>query len=259
MDINKYTRWAEYYDLDPRNLYTDDIPFYIERARRSGGPILELGCGSGRVTLPLAEAGFHITGIDHSPSMLEVFKRKCEALPPAQREKLAFEQADMTNFTFRKTFGLIIIPFRSFQALAKRSDQESCLASVKAHLAPDGEFIFDVFRPKKQLDESWVRPEQKDWSAFEPRTGRTVSRHSKQKSIDTKNQILDIDVRFVISEEAGPVDSFTEPLRLSYFHEEQLVALVESAGLRVTEKFGYYDGTPVNKGSELIFVCKHIH
>jgi ubiquinone/menaquinone biosynthesis C-methylase UbiE len=216
-----------------------------------------LGCGTGRVTIPLAEAGFSITGIDHSASMLEIFGRKLEGLPLGQRNRITLVQGDMANFGLSGQFDLIFIPFRSFQALTRRSEQEACLACVKRHLAPGGEFILDVFRPKTLLDASWVRAEQEDWTTLDPRTGRTVSRHSAHKAIDTKNQVLEIEMRFVISDASGQVDEFTEPLRLSYFYEGQLVSLVASAGLQVSEKWGYYDGTPIDRGSEFILTCEH--
>lgn len=256
MEANKYTRWAEYYDQDPRNLYTDDIAFFLDRASRTGGPVLELACGTGRVTLPLAEKGFHITALDHSQAMLDVFSRKLHACSSDVRSRVSLVRGDMVAFDFDERFPFIFIPFRSFQALSTRSAQENCLACVHRHLAPGGSFILDAFRPKVRLDESWVRPKQEDWTTVDKQTQRTLTRYSTQRAIDTTNQVLDIEMSFVLSDESGVIDAFTEPLRLAFFYEDQLVSLVEQAGFVVTERLGYYDGTPIENGSELLLICE---
>ncbi len=256
MDPNEYIRWAEYYDLDPRNLYVADIEFYQQRAERLNGAVLELGCGTGRVAIPLAQRGTSVTGLDHSPSMLRVFERKLAVTDAPWRNNLHLVQGDMAAFSLGRTFGLIFIPFRSFQALTTRVDQLSCLRHVRDHLTADGTFIVDVFFPKQTLDDSWLRPRQEDWTTIIPGTQRRLTRYSTYRAIDVQRQILDVEMTFEISDASGLVDSFTEPLRLAYYYPRQIVALLNEAGLRVVETLGNYDGTPLGQGPEIILVCQ---
>ncbi len=253
MNPNDYAHWAEFYDLDPRNLYIDDIAFYRDHAGRAGGEVLELGCGTGRVALPLARDGFRVTGLDHSPAMLRSFRRKLEREDAACRSRMTLVQGDMAQFELGRTFSLITIPFRSFQALVDPALRESCLACVKRHLDPGGTFIVDVFRPRGVLDHSWVQPEEKDWSTRDP-DGRRITRYATQRAIDPDAQVIEVDFRFVVEEPSGAVSEVTDRLRLAYYYEGQIAALVERCGFRIKERLGHYDGTPIDRGSELILV-----
>lgn len=111
---NLFKKSAKYYDYDNRDLLTEDIPFYIEYARKTGKEILVLGCGTGRVAIPLAEAGFNVTGLDLSDGMLEVFQKKLEAASEEVRSRIKYVKGDMSRFSFDKEYDLIISPFRAF-------------------------------------------------------------------------------------------------------------------------------------------------
>lgn len=114
---NLYRVTASLYDLDQRNITKDDISFYLEYASKLHGSILELACGTGRVTIPLANEGYNIWGIDLSREMLGQLKIEMENLQEAVKKRIHITQADMTNFELGRAFSLIIIPFRSFQSL----------------------------------------------------------------------------------------------------------------------------------------------
>ena len=143
--MNVFDEWSDIYD----KVYawkSDDIQFYVDQARVSGGPILELGCGTGRVTIPIGMAGLEITGLDNSGKMLEVAKVKVSKLSGIEKN-IEFVAGDMTTFSINKQFSLIIIPFNGFLSLLTIDDQRRCLENIKAHLIPDGRLIFDVFVP----------------------------------------------------------------------------------------------------------------
>src|SRR5271163_949957 len=109
---------ADFYDTSPLVARrTQDIQFYCDSAENYGGPILELGCGTGRITMPLAQRGQQITGLDISQKMLERAAEKRDALSAEQRDRVRLVQADMTKFDLGEQFPLIIIPFRPFQHL----------------------------------------------------------------------------------------------------------------------------------------------
>src|SRR5881296_3243350 len=130
---------AHYYDDSPIvNSRIQDVAFYRNAARDFGDRILELGCGTGRITMALAEAGKRITGLDLSGRMLERAVEKRAALRVEARERVHLVQGDMTRFDLGEKFRLVIIPFRPFQHLLEIQQQLDCLNCVRKHLAPGG-------------------------------------------------------------------------------------------------------------------------
>lgn len=142
---NSMYRWADYYDLTNRGV-TGDVAFYVDLAKQAGGEILELACGTGRITIPLAEAGLSVTGLDLSVDMLRRAKKK--AAEKGVLEKIDFIQGDMRQFALDKQFSLIMIPFRSFLHLLHIHEQMKALTAIRKHLAPGGKLAFNVFVPK---------------------------------------------------------------------------------------------------------------
>jgi SAM-dependent methyltransferase len=127
---------------------TDDVPFYVDLARAAaarGERVLELGCGTGRVTLPIADAGAEVVGLDSSAAMLAIARRKRDDGNPR------WVEADMRDFDLAERFGLVMIPFRSFLHLLTPADQRACLARVREHLLPGGRFALNFFNPDPRL------------------------------------------------------------------------------------------------------------
>src|SRR6266481_5927938 len=138
---------ADYYDESPVvKGRVQDVAFYRDAAREFGDPILELGCGTGRITMALAEAGKRITGLDLSERMLERAVKKRGALRVEARERIHFVQGDMARFDLGEKFRLVIIPFRPLQHLLEVHQQINSLEIVRKHLAPGGRLILDVFQ-----------------------------------------------------------------------------------------------------------------
>lgn len=168
-----HDEWADIYDAAYAKLEVAiaDVPFYVEEAVNSGGPVLELACGTGRVAIPIAQAGVPIVGLDHSPAMLAVAQRKAEAAGLDER-RLHLVQDDMREFSLGKRFSLVIIPFRSFLLLETVEDQKRCLASIAGHLAEGGRLIMNFFVPSLNMlvaDWSHLRLENE---FTHPETGR---------------------------------------------------------------------------------------
>src|SRR5438477_12950248 len=111
-----------------------------------GGPILELGCGTGRITVPIAQDGHHIVGLDHSAAMLERAERRARRASVEVR----WVEGDMRAFSFNEAFALVFVAFNSFLMLDP-DDRWSCLARVREHLAPRGRVAIDVFQPDPQI------------------------------------------------------------------------------------------------------------
>jgi SAM-dependent methyltransferase len=147
----------------------DDFGFYREVAEQSGGPVLELGAGTGRLAIPLAEAGYEIVGIDRSAPMLRVAEAKRRAMSPAVRRRLRFVEGDMTGFRLGRRFGLAFAAFRVFMSLLDPAAQRACLAAVRRHLRPLGLLAIDVFDPLLDRVTPGIHPPEERASSSIPR------------------------------------------------------------------------------------------
>src|ERR1700754_4911824 len=138
---------ADYYDTSPLvSNRKQDLAFYLEQAAASRGPVLELGCGTGRIAIPIAESGVSVTGLDISKKMLERAEQKRTSLAPERRDLLRLIHGDMTSFDLHEQFPLITIPFRPFQHLLSVEAQLNCLTCARRHLAKGGRLVMDFFQ-----------------------------------------------------------------------------------------------------------------
>jgi SAM-dependent methyltransferase len=137
-----YDVWAEFYDAEHRELQ-DDIDFYVDLATDADGPVLEVGCGTGRIYLELLRAGVDADGIDLSAEMLDRLREKArsEDLDPSVR------QADVTDFDADREYALVVVPFRALLHLTSLDEQRAALGCIREALAPDGRLAFNVFAP----------------------------------------------------------------------------------------------------------------
>lgn len=254
--VNIYENTAWLYDYDNRDNLIVDIPFYKEYALKTEGEVLELGCGTGRVALKLAEDGFKVTGLDLSDNMLKVFNEKLKDLP--YRDNITLVNGNMDKFDLMKKFELIIAPFRAFQALTEEEDVVGCLNCIREHLSDKGLFIINVFRPYKELDETWCYDEVIQWETIDDNTGDKIVKKHWGDKIDTINQIIFPHFAFEITDNDGNMRRVEEHLKLKYYYYNQIAKYIEDAGLSIVEKYGWYDKSSIEDGRELIFVCKKI-
>ena len=251
---NLYRNSAWLFDIDNRDNLTDDIPFYLEYAKQQQGDILELGCGTGRVALALAQEGFHVTGLDLSQQMLDVFREKLTTTP-ALADNITLVHGNMANYTIGCQFSMIIAPFRAFQALTNDNDIESSLACIHNHLANDGIFIINVFNPYPVMDDSWCYEETIEWEHLDKRTGNYVVRTHWGDRIDTVNQIIYPHFAHEITYPDGRKERLVDDLRMKYYYSPQLRSVIERADFKIMEEYSWYDKSPL-EGREIIFVCK---
>jgi SAM-dependent methyltransferase len=235
---------ATYYDYTYRSLRAD-VEFYRRRARKSGGPILELGVGTGRVAMALADDGHEVVGVDMSPVMLERARLRAKMLT---RGKVTLREGDIRSFRLRKRFPLIVSPFNVLLHLYEPDDFAQCFECVARHLAPGGRFVFDVRVPDprelaRDPDRVYVgRP------FVHPSLGCKV-RYTEQFRYDPIKQVQHVTIRFV-PEKRGvkPVETL---LTQRQIFPAELRGLLRLGGLQLKARYGDFSGRPLAPGDSL--------
>jgi SAM-dependent methyltransferase len=214
-----------------------DVRFYREQARAGGGPVLELGCGTGRVLLEIARDGFPCTGLDASAHMLARLRQK------SSFANLRLVNAPMQRFDLPgERFGLIFSAFRAFQHLYTVEDQLACLACVRRHLAPGGRLAFDVFAPRLARMASVEEPEQVDLR-FDL-DGEQVARHAAV-SRDPVGQMMTVRFRYERCRDGAVVGNERATFRMRWFWRYELEHLLARAGFTDVSIHGDFTGRPV--------------
>lgn len=257
-EMSTYSSAAHLYDMNVwlKWVSKSDIPFYLRHASQQNQDILVLACGTGRVAIPLAEHGFNVVGLDLGASMVEHFRRKVLDLPAEVRERITIVHGDMTSFDLGRKFGLIIIPFRSFQCLISGVNARSCLRSVARHLGKNGVFILNAFKCDRSLKKGWMRPERVEWEKVDEKTGVKVIKTSKTRGIASKERTITIDAKYAVVGPDGNTAEVRDCLVLKLYTRRLLSRLLKLGGFTVCNQYGYYDERPVSRGDELVFVCR---
>lgn len=253
----QYEGIAELYDGYPGN-YLEDIVFFTEEAEASGGAVLEIGVGTGRLALCLAAAGIEVVGIDSSPAMLRrLAGRRAEF--PGLRGKVSVVAADMRAFALRRRFPLAIIAFRTFLYLLTRADQRAALRAIHRHLRPEGRLVMSFFVPPAELLARGRTERQEaarfaapgsegevvayDWTEFDRRRRRVISH-----------------ITYEWRRGRGPGQRQLErTLVARYIFPEEVPPLLESCGYRVAASYGGFDRRPLTcESREQIWVAEPV-
>ncbi len=244
---------ARLYDYEQKE-FSDDIPFYVQHAKECGGEVLELGCGTGRVLIPIAEEGIKVTGLDISEGMLDIARKK---VAPEERVKsnVTLVQGDMKTFDLKRKFSLIYIAFRSFQCLLQKEEQIACLNCVFEHLREDGRFILDLFAPRHDyLAQDTVVLDLGEF--YDEENDLHIERHSEVR-YDLANQTLHEDRVYEWKDTMGKSHRKIWSYELAYLFRYEAELLLEKCGFRVEHVYGGFDKSPYDYHSgEQVFVAK---
>jgi SAM-dependent methyltransferase len=257
--MNEYDRFAEYYDLFYRG-YIGDRQFYLETWENFGKPaqVLELACGTGRLLVPLAQAGLNITGVDLSEPMLKVCRERLDAEPPEVQERTRLRQGDMCHLDQvfgEEKFDLIILAFNTFQHFLTAEVQLACLTSAYNQLNKGGHFIISVDNPAKETD---LDPAKKAefWGKFPNLARNSVIKLLVSVTGDSAKQILHRRYQFFEELPDESIELTVASLDFYYFYHDQLKALLEKVGFSILETYGEYSFVPfTEKRHNIIFVC----
>ncbi len=236
---------AELYDAF---VFDGDLPLFLELAREQGPRVLEIACGSGRVLVPLARAGFDVVGIDVSAHMLALARAKLSAAALTAR----LVNADMRDFRLDEAdFDLAIVAVKSFAYLTERDDQLRCLRSTHAHLRPGGLLAIDFMHPLPDWVSAAPGSMRDDLLQRVPERGFTLSRVESVVSTDMARQVRVIRSAYEIIDDRGAVVAkrFVEwPYRWTYRFEAE--HLLERAGFTVEAVYGSYQREPFTSTSQ---------
>src|SRR5437870_12030609 len=249
---------ADYYDEAPIvKGRTQDVAFYRDAAREFGDPVLELGCGTGRITMALAEAGKRVTGLDLSERMLERAVKKRAELRVEARERVHLVQGDMAKFDLGETFRLIIIPFRPFQHLLEVQQQLDCLDCVQKHLAPGGRLILDVFQTDAERMHDPVHMREMLVTEYKTDDGRQVRVTERVAAFHRAEQRNDVEMIFSIRHPDGRQEKLVFAWTLRYLLRYEIEHLLARCGFRVTALYGNFDrSTLADSSPEMIYVAE---
>lgn len=249
---------AQLYDQVIPYRERSDINFFVDAAQESGGPVLEVGCGTGRILLPTARAGIPITGLDLSEHMLSVCRGELAKEPKEVQDRVNLIQGDMRDFSLAEHFSLVTIPFRPFQHLLTVEDQINCLTSIRRHLESGGKLILDIFNPSlTHLTKDNLGEEVDLEPDFTTPEGITVRRCNKTVSRDLFNQINQVELIYYLTHPDGREERLVHAFSMRYLFRFEAEHLLIRCGFKVEEVYADFQKKPLGSTypGELIFLA----
>ena len=228
-----YDSIARIYDPWSRSV-TEDIGFYVDHALASGGPVVELAVGTGRIALPIAQAGVRVIGVDASPRMLAVAQAAAESA--GVQELVDLRVGDLRKPPVPERVPLVICPFRTLLHMASESEKLEALRAARGLLVPNGSFVFDVFAPSAED----IEETHGHWLEREPGIEELAL-------WDEGARTLSLSIR---------ADDAAATFELHWLSSTEWLRLLDEAGLEVEALYGWFDRRPFDGEEDMIFVCR---
>ncbi len=250
--MSDYDLIAPFYDAEHAH-FDEDVDLYLNFAELRGGPLLELACGSGRLLLPLAQAGYEVTGVDSSVKMLDLARHALEEASVASRYKLV--QQDIGGLQLGKRFPLAFIALGSFGHVITRKAQRQALAAVRAHLTTGGTFILDISNEDARYMES-MSGQMLHQGTWQLGDGRMLT-HFVSPASSTMAHLLDLTHFYDTHKQGEAVFRTITQTQLYLFERNETELLLEQAGFTVKDVYGNYDLSQYEHGSpRMIFIAE---
>jgi SAM-dependent methyltransferase len=228
-----YDAIAELYDPWSRSV-TEDVSFYVAEARRAGGPVVELGVGTGRIAVPVAVEGISVIGVDSSAAMLAVCRERAQLAGVADLVDLRI--GDLAEPPVGERVSLVICPFRSYLHLRDDTERRRALRAAYELLLPGGRLVFDVFAPgADDIAETHDRWLEREPGIFE------------RAEWDTRNRTLTLSVRG---------ESGAATMTLAWLSPPEWRRLLEETGFAVEACYGWFDRRPYRGGEDTVWIAR---
>src|SRR5262245_61448271 len=254
-----YALVADLYDHVGPYRSRADIAFFVNEAVDAGSPVVELGCGTGRVLIPIARAGVEIVGVDASVPMLDICRERLRHEPGPVQAQVTLVHADMRSFALDRRFTLATIPFRPFQHLLTVDDQLACLTAIRRHLVDGGRLILDVFNPSLEgLVNGPVGDEHGEEAEFTMPDGRRVVRRQRTVATNRFTQVNDHELIYYVTHPDGRQERLVHAFSLRYCFRFELEHLLVRAGYAVEQVYADYTRNPYGSTypGELIVIAR---
>ena len=250
-----YDSIARYYDLTHAAL-TDDLTLLQQLAQQANGPLLECGCGTGRILFPLARTGFTITGIDNSDTMLAIAQEKLAQEAAPVQARITLVEGEMTQVNVDGRFALIIIPYNTLLHL-KPTQINQTFSSLRKHLATNGRLYIDLINPFAIAHTPNDRMLTLEQSFTDPATGHTVLQFASNW-LDDVAQILHVTWLYDATPlQGGPIHRTISQFSYHYLYPHQLEMRLQQTGFHIETMWGSYDRMPFSEESDrLILIAK---
>ncbi len=258
---DSYLSIADLYDHVVPYRERQDVGFFVAMAQESSGPVLEIGCGTGRVLIPTARAGVEIAGLDSSEAMLAMCRQKLSREPEdVQAKVLQLAEGDMRDFDLGRRFALATLPFRPFQHMITVEDQLAALSSIRRHLRDGGRLVLDIFNPslKALANDDTLGVEVGDEPEFTMPDGRKVIRKHNIVSRDLFTQVQQVELAHYVTYPDGRQERLVHEFPMRYLFRYEAEHLLVRAGFVVEHVYADYDQSPYGSKypGELIFVAR---
>jgi SAM-dependent methyltransferase len=250
---------GDLYDLVTPSSFRGDAAWYLGQARDCGGPVLELGAGTGRVTLALARDGIAVHALDIEARMLGVLQRKLDDEPPEVRARVTIVEDDMRTFQLAERFALVIAPFRALLHNLTDADHLACFRRVREHLRPGGRLAFNVFHPSLEFMAQHAGALAGTWrltGTFDRQDGSCVTRSDATRYDTVQRRIHGVHRYEIYRADGTLARTSLLRLELSYLYPSDIHRLLEAAGFRSIQISGSFEGRPLaNDTDELVVVA----
>jgi len=246
-----YHTIARYYDAENTDK-TDDIPMYLELAQEYGGPLIDIGCGTGRVMIPLAQQGYTVHGIDSEKAMLDIAERRA-ADSPALQQRMVLHHGDVATYTLDQRFKLTLVPYNGLMHFHDQETQLQVLKQLRKWTMDDGLLVLDLPNAGEMFATQESDALMLERTFLEAETGHMVMQQS-HSYLDRVTQLLRVNWVYDEIDDEGTVKRTVAPLVLYYYFFSELRLLLQHTGFDVDAVYGGTDYSPYEDGCERMIV-----
>lgn len=259
-DLRSHYR-SDLYDLMTPSVFRGDVAWYRRLARECGGPVLELGAGTGRVTLPLAEDGVAVHALDIEADMLSGLTRKLNERPAEVRARVTVVESDMRTFQLAERFALVIAPFRALLHNLSDAEHAACFRQIREHLRPGGRFAFNVFHPSLEFMAQHAGALAGVWrhiGIFDRGDGSYVTRADATRYDTVHRRVHSVNRYEEYAADGTLIRTSLLRLELSYLYPSDIRRLLHEAGFRSIQIWGSFEERPLQHDSDELVVVAGI-